>query len=104
VRRLYTGYVNTDISGSALIRRGASSINLSAARVQQFPQSRKAPTRSPTIPTGELVEFRRKFNSYFTTSTPICPAAGRWNGRPTRRSGSTRAGRRASSTCSSATA
>src|SRR3954452_17326936 len=37
-RRWYTGYINTDISGSALIRRGASSINVSAGtgRNKQF--------------------------------------------------------------------
>ncbi|MEO8546991.1 MAG: TonB-dependent receptor, partial [Sphingomicrobium sp.] len=63
-RRLYSGYVNTDISGSALIRRGASSINLSAGtgRNRQVEEGTDALT---DVATGEVVERRRKFNSYF---------------------------------------
>jgi hypothetical protein len=63
-KRWYTGYVNTDISGSALIRRGASTINLSGGtgRNRQLEEG----TDTLTDPaTGELVEFRRKHNSYF---------------------------------------
>ena len=62
--RRYTGYVNTDISGSALIRRGASSINLSAGTGR----NRQVEEGTDTIvgaELGELREFRRKFNSYF---------------------------------------
>ena len=63
-RRLYTGYFNTDISGSALIRRGASSINLSAGtgRNRQVEEGTDTLT---DVATGEVVERRRKFNSYF---------------------------------------
>lgn len=63
-KRWYTGYVNTDISGSALIRRGASTINLSAGtgRNRQVEEG----TDEVTDPdTGELFEHRRKHNSYF---------------------------------------
>ena len=63
-KRWYTGYINRDISGSALIRKGASSINLSAGtgRNKQFEEG----TDTLTIPgTGELVEHRRKHNMYF---------------------------------------
>lgn len=63
-RRLYTGYINTDISGSALIRRGASSINLSAGtgRNRQVEEGTDVLT---DVATGQLIERRRKFNSYF---------------------------------------
>ena len=62
--RRYTGYVNRDLSGSALIRKGPSSFNLSAGtgRNKQLEEG----TDTLTIPdNGELVEHRRKFNSYF---------------------------------------
>lgn len=63
-QRRHTGYVNRDISASALIRRGPSSINLSAGtgRNRQLEEG----TDDITVPdTGELVEHRRKHNSYF---------------------------------------
>jgi hypothetical protein len=63
-RQLYTGYVNTDISGSALIRRGASSINLSAGTGRNR-QAEEGTDNLTDVATGELVEHRRKFNSYF---------------------------------------
>jgi outer membrane receptor protein involved in Fe transport len=62
--RRYTGYVNRDISGSAVITRGPSSINLSAGtgRNRQLEEG----TDTLTIPdTDELIEFRRKHNVYF---------------------------------------
>jgi Outer membrane protein beta-barrel family/TonB-dependent Receptor Plug Domain len=62
--RRFSGYVNRDIQGSALIRRGASTINLSAGtgRNKQFEEG----TDTLTDPaTGQLVEFRRKHNVYF---------------------------------------
>jgi hypothetical protein len=63
-RRLYTGYINTDISASALIKRGASTINLSAGTGRN--KQNEEGTDNLTVPgTGELVEHRRKFNSYF---------------------------------------
>jgi hypothetical protein len=63
-QRRNTGYINRDIAASALIRRGASSINLSAGtgRNKQYEEG----TDDLTIPdTGELLEHRRKHNTYF---------------------------------------
>jgi outer membrane receptor protein involved in Fe transport len=62
--RRYTGYINRDITASALIRRGASTFNLSGglANNKQYEEG----TDTLTDPaTGELVEFRRKHNVYF---------------------------------------
>ena len=63
-RRWYTGYVNTDISGSALIRRGQSTINVSAGtgRNRQLEEGTDTIT---SFATGAQLEYRRKFNSYF---------------------------------------
>jgi hypothetical protein len=60
----YTGYINTDIQGSALIRRGASTINLSAGTGRNH-QDEEGTDDIRIVPTGELVEHRRKHNSYF---------------------------------------
>lgn len=63
VRRLYTGRLVPDGSVSALIRRGASSINLAAGTGHNL--NHEEGTDTITDPaTGELLEFRRKFNSY----------------------------------------
>jgi hypothetical protein len=63
-KRWYTGYVNTDISGSALIRRGASTINLSGGtgRNRQVEEGTDTITDAET---GAVRERRRKHNSYF---------------------------------------
>jgi hypothetical protein len=63
-RRWFTGYINRDISGSAVITRGPSSINLSAGtgRNKQFEEGTDELT---DVATGELVEHRRKYNNYF---------------------------------------
>jgi hypothetical protein len=63
-RRWFTGYVNTDVSGSALIKRGASTINLSAGtgRNRQLEEGTDTITN---FSTGTQREFRRKTNSYF---------------------------------------
>ena len=63
-RRWYDGYVNRDISGSALIQRGPSKINLSAGtgRNKQFEEGTDR-VRDPA--TDDLLEFRRKHNVYF---------------------------------------
>lgn len=62
-RRLYTGKLIGDASGSAVIRRGASSINLSAGTGYNL--NHEEGTDTLTLePAGELIEFRRKFNSY----------------------------------------
>ena len=72
-KRWFTGYVNTDIQGSALIRRGPSSINLSAGtgRNRQLEEGTDVLT---DLVTGERVEFRRKRNSYFNKD-PFLSAA-----------------------------
>jgi hypothetical protein len=72
-KRWSTGYVNTDIQASASIRRGPSTINLSAGtgRNRQLEEG----TDTLTDPaTGELVQFRRKYNSYFNKD-PFVSAA-----------------------------
>lgn len=63
-KRWFTGYVNTDIQGSALIKRGASTINLSGGtgRNRQLEEGTDVLT---DVLTGQPVEFRRKRNSYF---------------------------------------
>jgi hypothetical protein len=62
--RRYNGYVNTDISGSAVIRKGPSTFNLSAGtgRNRQIEEGTDTLT---DVETGEQIEFRRKHNSYF---------------------------------------
>jgi hypothetical protein len=72
-KRWYTGYVNTDIQGSALIRRGPSTINLSAGtgRNRQLEEGDDDLTDTST---GELLEHRRKHNSYFNKD-PFLSAA-----------------------------
>jgi hypothetical protein len=63
VRRLYTGRIIPDASGSALIRKGASTINLSAGTSNVL--NLEEGTDTLTDPdTGDLIEFRRKHNSY----------------------------------------
>ena len=63
VRRLYTGRLVPDGSASALIRRGASSINLSAGTANVLNHEEGTDTLVD-VATGEVVERRRKFNSY----------------------------------------
>ena len=62
-RRLYTGKVVPDGSVSALIRKGASSINLSAGTSNVLNHEEGTDTLLDAD-TGELLEFRRKHNSY----------------------------------------
>jgi hypothetical protein len=62
-RRLYTGTLVPDVSGSALIRRGASSINLAAGTGNVLNHEEGTDTLTD-VATGEVVERRRKFNSY----------------------------------------
>src|SRR5690349_5343571 len=73
-KRWYTGYVNTDIQGSALIRRGPSTFNISAGtgRNRQLEEGTDDLTN---LTTGQLVEHRRKHNSYFNRDPFI---AGSW--------------------------
>jgi len=63
IRRLYTGRIVPDISASTLIRRGASTINLSAGTSNVL--NLEEGTDTLTDPeTGDLIELRRKHNSY----------------------------------------
>lgn len=72
--RRYTGYINTDISGSVVIRRGPSAFNISAGtgRNKQLEEGTDTLTDEAT---GDQVEFRRKHNSYFNRDPYI---AGSW--------------------------
>ena len=72
--RRYTGYINTDISGSAVIRRGPSTFNLSAGTGRNKQLEEGTDTLIDTE-TGEQVEFRRKHNSYFNRDPYI---SGSW--------------------------
>jgi hypothetical protein len=63
LRRLYTGAVNPDGSVSALIRRGASTVNLSAGFNNTVNHEEGTDTLKDAS-NGELLQFRRKFNSY----------------------------------------
>jgi hypothetical protein len=63
-KRWYTGYINTDISGSAVIRRGPSTFNLSAGTGRNR-QLEEGTDTLVDVETGEQIEFRRKHNSYF---------------------------------------
>ena len=63
-RRLWTGYINTDISASALIKRGASTINLSAGTGRSR-QVEVGFDEFSDLQTGELIEFRDKKNVVF---------------------------------------
>ena len=63
IRRLYTGRIIPDISTSAIIRRGEHSINVSAGTSNVL--NLEEGTDTLTDPeTDELIEFRRKHNSY----------------------------------------
>jgi TonB-dependent receptor-like protein len=73
-KRWFTGYVNVDASGSVEIRRGPTTVNLSAGtgRNKQLEEG----TDTLTDPeTGDLVEFRRKHNTYFNRDPFL---AGSW--------------------------
>ena len=67
LRRLYTGTLVPNGSASALIKRGASTINLSAGFNNSVNREEGTDTVTdvtPPLATGELLEFRRKFNGY----------------------------------------
>jgi hypothetical protein len=74
-KRWYTGYVNTDVQGSALIRRGASTINFSAGTGRNR-QLEEGTDNLVDTATGALVEHRRKHNSYFNKDPFV---AGSWS-------------------------
>jgi hypothetical protein len=67
LRRLYTGAIVPDGSISALIKRGSSTINLSAGFNNNVNHEEGTDTIrdiTPPLATGDLLEYRRKFNSY----------------------------------------
>ena len=72
--RRYTGYINTDISGSAVVRRGPSTFNLSAGTGRNK-QLEEGTDTLVDVETGEQIEFRRKHNSYFNRDPYI---SGSW--------------------------
>ncbi|GAA4739877.1 hypothetical protein GCM10023264_01050 [Sphingomonas daechungensis] len=72
--RRYDGYINTDIQGSALIRTGQSSFNLSAGTGRNRQLEEGTDTLTDEL-TGLPVEFRRKHNSYFNRDPFL---AGSW--------------------------
>ena len=78
----HTGYINTDISGSAIIRRGPSTFNLSAGtgRNKQLEEGTDTLTDRAT---GDQVEFRRKHNSYFNRDPYLVGQLGARARRPT---------------------
>src|SRR4249919_295316 len=72
-KRWFTGYVNTDIQGSAVWRTGPSTFNFSVGtgRNRQVEEGTDDLTNTET---GELIEHRRKHNSYFNKN-PFLAAA-----------------------------
>jgi len=66
-RRNYTGKMVPNLSGSTQIKRGASTINL-AAGSDRAVNTDEGTDRLTDPATGELVEFRRKSNTYFDHS------------------------------------
>ena len=63
-KRWFTGYVNTDVQGSTEIRHGATTINLSGGTGRNR-QLEEGSDKLTDPVTGQLLEFRRKHNSYF---------------------------------------
>ena len=61
LRRTYTGRVEPDVTVSALLRRGKSSFNASAG-YQAYPTTEEGFDRITALPSGDLLEFRRKVN------------------------------------------
>ncbi len=62
-RRNYTGRISPNGSATTMIKRGASTINLSAGSEYRFNDEEGTDTLTNRI-SGDEVEFRRKFNSY----------------------------------------
>jgi hypothetical protein len=61
LRRTFTGRVEPDVTVSALLRRGKSSFNASAG-YQAYPTTEEGFDRITALPSGDLLEFRRKVN------------------------------------------
>ena len=62
--RRYTGYIQPNLSANALIRKGPSSLNLSAG-TQRNKQYEEGTDTFVDVPGGDLLEFRRKHNIYY---------------------------------------
>jgi len=62
-RRIYTGRITPSVSGSTQIKRGASTINLSAGTGHAFQFEEGTDTLTDPA-TSDLIEHRRKINSY----------------------------------------
>jgi hypothetical protein len=71
--RRYPGYVQKNLSGNVLIRKGPSSLNLSAGtgRNKQYEEGTDTLTDAAT---GDLVEFRRKHNVYANKNPSLAAA------------------------------
>jgi hypothetical protein len=63
LRRTYDGNVDPDVTVSALLRRGKSTFNASAG-YQAFPTTEEGFDRVEALPSHDLLEFRRKVNTY----------------------------------------
>ena len=61
--RRYQGYIQPNLSGNAVLKRGPSTFNLSAGTGRNKQYEEGTDTLVDTV-TGELVEFRRKHNVY----------------------------------------
>lgn len=61
LRRTFTGRVEPDVTVSALLRRGKSTFNASAG-YQAYPTTEEGFDRITALPSGDLIEFRRKVN------------------------------------------
>ena len=72
-KRWFTGYVNTDIQGSAVWRRGGTTINVSGGTGRNR-QLEEGTDELTDVATGALLEHRRKHNSYFNKN-PFLAAA-----------------------------
>ena len=72
-KRWFTGYVNTDIQGSAVWRRGGTTINVSGGTGRNR-QLEEGTDELTDVATGALLEQRRKHNSYFNKN-PFLAAA-----------------------------
>lgn len=64
-KRLYSGYINIDASGSVQWKRGPSTINLSAGTGRDR-QIEEGHDYIDALPSGSRLETRRKINTYFT--------------------------------------
>jgi hypothetical protein len=78
LRRTYVGHIEPDATVSALLRRGKSTFNASAG-FQGFPGTEEGFDRITALPSGDLLEFRRKVNT-FTDRTAFLSGSWALNG------------------------